>query len=722
MLPPLHSLFRLCFLTAMLCSGLWLNAQSDSAAFSKPPRLSRGEERDPKLLVEALTAGKTGDREKFDALFSWVATNIRYDYRQYFSGEGAGAETDIHEILRRKRAICFQYAALMDHLCGLAGIQNVTITGYAKDQLFDVNDSLYFDNHAWNAVKLDDRWHLYDITWSAGGYEYRLTRFSERIQRWRQSIAANKPKLRKEVIKIRIAENRFCGIRAHKEKKVRMVMRLPFFWRVTDRVLSWFSMRYTVDYGKVKDRNYYLTDPRLFAITHFPNVPYWSLTSGISNLQEFSADSVYYHYEKSISFVQTREGTACVPCDDFLALAPLEQKKHAIRMSQANNPHNGLAPAIDCFGIAQIFLKDAAAASDSLEKVTGYDSTLFYLNLARNELQRSNPQNTAFHHFHFDKEAKKVKQVREACQAHNAVNSANVTELRSRANKMRLMGNKLNALQRKYLRSYRALDRFRPRTPAPKPMNEGTEKHVRERLAFHESRIDSLDDRVRELEVALIDRIGQLSDNIWEQSRLLYPQYGFFRKSIYSRYVSLLDNRDKFVVQLHDSIRKYESDLSASIGEKILLPSDTLYSDFRELEKCSRLRDADQLKALRLYGQLYVGNAATLAEVTEARERFKENDRRDFCYFYERKLPLVDFSIGYKRFRADLYALYGFIKTDMKAETFRHKTFLKEILLTKKRVRHVISMNLRYDAELKKKVMRARREYIREQKKLQKED
>lgn len=722
MLPPLQLLFRLCLLALCLSGSGFVYAQPDSADIPGAPKLKRGIERDPNLLVEALTAGKTGDIEKFDAIFTWVASNIKYDYRQYFSGKGSGAETDIKRVLRRRRAICFQYSALMDHLCALAHLHSVTVSGYAKDQLFDVNDTLYFDNHAWNAVMLDDRWYLYDVTRAAGGYEWRLTKFSQRVRRWQENIMTTRMKPKKVVIKVWVPKNTFCKIDGHHEKIERTVMRLPLFWRIADHVLGWFGERYVIDHGTVKNRSYYLTDPRQFAITHFPNVPYWSLTSNMENVEDFSADSAYYHLEKDVHLMQKCEGTACVPCDNYFALTPLEQAKQNIRASLANNPRNGLAPATGYFDIAAIFYKEAELATDSLEKVSSYDSTLFYLQQAKIELKRCGPQNTAFHRFHFTKENQKVKQLKAANKAHTAVNIVNVTNLRSRANKIRIMGNKISTGQRKYLRSYRTLDRLRTKSQAPKPMKDESAEKVRERLDFYEGRADSLDERIRELETSLIERVGQLSNSVWQQSNLLLPQYRYFGNSIYARVVGRLDNRDKPMMEWHDSIRKYERDLSESIGASILAPSDTLYAEFKELEKCTRFRDADQLKTLRLYGQLYVGRAATEGELEAARERFKENVHRDYCYFFQHKLPLTDFTTGYQLFRKKLYRLYKVIKTDTKAETIRHKAFLKEILLTKKRVRNVVANNLKYQATLKAKVKQERRDYIKELKALRRED
>src|SRR3982751_3633470 len=113
-----------------------------------------------RLLSATIVDGKVTDKEKFDAILSWVVGNIKYDYRRYNSGSAFSSDRSLRRTLKRKRGICTDYAALMDSLCIYAGLQNVTITGYVKEVNFDVNDAIYFDNHAWNAVKLNGSWFL----------------------------------------------------------------------------------------------------------------------------------------------------------------------------------------------------------------------------------------------------------------------------------------------------------------------------------------------------------------------------------------------------------------------------------------------------------------------------------------------------------------------------------------------------------------------------------
>ena len=717
MIPPARRYLSHVCLVLMLLLAQTLCAQPDTTAVMRSPVLSRKVERDPKLLVEALTAGKTGDTEKFEAIFAWVASNIQYDYRKYFSGKGNDSDTKIRSILRSKQAICFEYAALMDHLCALADIHSVTVSGYAKDMLFDINDTIFFDNHAWNAVKLDDRWYVYDVTWSAGGYEYRFGKFSQKVYNWRKNIHEKRVKPVKKVLVVKHEKNEFCGIPKHKEKKIRFVEQLPFFWRVVDLILSWYRLRIVIDHGKVKSKDYFLTEPRLFAVTHFPNSPYWSLTPEISNVREFSADPSYYDHDKNQYLIQEREGKICLECDDFFAMDSLEQYKEKAKQSLANNPRNGIEPAANYFHIASIFYKEAYLAVDSLEKVSGYDSTVFYLDLARKELKRSHPQNKAYFKFHTSKDNEKVKQQRKANQKHTAVNIVNVSNLRKRANKIESISGKIKTSQRTSKRNHRSLARFRPKNPAAKQLRDETAEGIEQRLDLGESKLDSMNERIDFLETDFLVRINQLTDNVWSQGKLLRPQNSYFYRCVARRVYDMQDNRDKKMVEFRDSIQHYEDSLLLTVTGQVLLPSDTLYLHFVELNKLIKRRDAEQLKNLKLYARLYTGNIINRDSLEAVRSRFMELTKKDYCYFFKHRLPILDFTIGYEFFRDLHYKLYDAIKRDNKAELLRHKAFVKEISLTKKRAAHVISHNLRYEAKYKRKVLRDKREYIRKQRK-----
>lgn len=73
-------------LIAVLCSAINVCRAQD--ALAGPIRFKRSDyrvsplaARYPPLLVQELTKDKTGDEEKFKALFGWVATHINYNLK-----------------------------------------------------------------------------------------------------------------------------------------------------------------------------------------------------------------------------------------------------------------------------------------------------------------------------------------------------------------------------------------------------------------------------------------------------------------------------------------------------------------------------------------------------------------------------------------------------------------------------------------------------------------
>src|SRR5690606_30059317 len=63
-----------------------------------------------------------------------------------------------------RRSVCAGYANLVAAMGQEAGLEVVVVTGDARDG----EGSLSGSGHAWNAVRVDDRWYLMDATWNAG--------------------------------------------------------------------------------------------------------------------------------------------------------------------------------------------------------------------------------------------------------------------------------------------------------------------------------------------------------------------------------------------------------------------------------------------------------------------------------------------------------------------------------------------------------------------------
>ena len=136
------------------------------------------------VLTHDLTSHFSTDVEKFRAIYTWVSTNIENDYRGYqktrnkriqlandqeaFLAWNSGyAPKMFQKMLKDKQTACSGYAYLIREMAELADIECKIVNGFGRTP----NVILTAEsppNHAWNAVKLNDKWYLCDATWSAG--------------------------------------------------------------------------------------------------------------------------------------------------------------------------------------------------------------------------------------------------------------------------------------------------------------------------------------------------------------------------------------------------------------------------------------------------------------------------------------------------------------------------------------------------------------------------
>jgi len=108
-------------------------------------------------LSYELCEGLTDDKEKIKAIYTFCTRRIAYHHIRANSAK-KGYLPDLDAVLAERKAICFDYAALMACMLRVQGIPTQLVIGYA--------DKTY---HAWNNVKLDGKWYRYDPTFAAVG-------------------------------------------------------------------------------------------------------------------------------------------------------------------------------------------------------------------------------------------------------------------------------------------------------------------------------------------------------------------------------------------------------------------------------------------------------------------------------------------------------------------------------------------------------------------------
>lgn len=108
------------------------------------------------------------DLEKARIIYTWITENIDYDTPALLALKN-GSYPDIKSatVLSTKKTICSGYANLYQQLASEMGLKSVIVLGYAKGSDYVVGEDKDV-NHAWNAVKIDGKWHLVDTTWGAG--------------------------------------------------------------------------------------------------------------------------------------------------------------------------------------------------------------------------------------------------------------------------------------------------------------------------------------------------------------------------------------------------------------------------------------------------------------------------------------------------------------------------------------------------------------------------
>lgn len=136
------------------------------------------------FLTHQLTSGLNTDVERFRAIYKWVCSNIKNDYKLYYKNDrkrkkyqndsinliswnNGFRKTLFNTLIKKKRTICTGYAYLIKELAELSNLECKIINGYGKTSSTTKED-LNIPNHSWNAVKLNNKWYLCDATWASG--------------------------------------------------------------------------------------------------------------------------------------------------------------------------------------------------------------------------------------------------------------------------------------------------------------------------------------------------------------------------------------------------------------------------------------------------------------------------------------------------------------------------------------------------------------------------
>ena len=116
-------------------------------------------------IANQLTTDLPEVQQKVRALYIWITHNIEYDLSQVGTQRDYESNAEIIEdVILEKKGVCMHYAELFFAMCNAIGIKNYMISGYTKT----FNGKIAPYSHVWNAVVIDSKYFLLDLTWAAG--------------------------------------------------------------------------------------------------------------------------------------------------------------------------------------------------------------------------------------------------------------------------------------------------------------------------------------------------------------------------------------------------------------------------------------------------------------------------------------------------------------------------------------------------------------------------
>lgn len=111
-------------------------------------------------LANDIVSQFTNPYERVYAIYYWIDENIDYDYPELdniLQGGGDCAHQNSEVVLQRKLAVCEGFSNIFCILCKNVGINSVKIHGKVT---YDATTG-----HAWNAVEIENKWYVLDVTW-----------------------------------------------------------------------------------------------------------------------------------------------------------------------------------------------------------------------------------------------------------------------------------------------------------------------------------------------------------------------------------------------------------------------------------------------------------------------------------------------------------------------------------------------------------------------------
>jgi len=187
-----HSL-KIVALFIFLISSFGIQAQDstlENIVLTYPSRFNSVDD-----LANKINTDFHSSEDKARAAYVWMTHHISYDIKginkqtkvsfsyktedDLLAQKRAFRQELARKTLKKKKAVCEGYATLYKELCSKFNIECEIITGSSKTFISEIGHAKLPTNHSWNAIKINGRWSLVDVTWGAGSIDFSQMRFKK---------------------------------------------------------------------------------------------------------------------------------------------------------------------------------------------------------------------------------------------------------------------------------------------------------------------------------------------------------------------------------------------------------------------------------------------------------------------------------------------------------------------------------------------------------------
>lgn len=120
-----------------------------------------------KKLAKYLQEPTSNDLEKARSIYVWLTDNIKYDDESYNSNNLSNMTAE--KVLKERKAVCDGFSKLYYALGKEMDLNIEKVIGFAKGFSYKQGSIFKETNHAWNIIKIDKQWKVFDATWGQGG-------------------------------------------------------------------------------------------------------------------------------------------------------------------------------------------------------------------------------------------------------------------------------------------------------------------------------------------------------------------------------------------------------------------------------------------------------------------------------------------------------------------------------------------------------------------------